>query len=52
MENSHETNNSIINEDDNLVGLLELLEEIDENKSAARLNEISMIDSEGRRIFY
>lgn len=38
--------------DEGLVYLVDTLEEIDENKPAAKLNEISMIDSKGRRIFY
>lgn len=39
-------------EDDGLVELMELLEDIDENKAAAKLNKVSMIDSMGRRIYY
>lgn len=38
--------------DNNLVELIELLETIDENKASAKLNEISMIDSKGGRIYY
>jgi len=37
---------------DGLVELMELLEDIDENKAAAKLNEVSMIDNMGRRIYY
>jgi hypothetical protein len=39
-------------EDDGLVELMELLEDIDENKAAAKLNEVSMMDNMGRRIYY
>jgi hypothetical protein len=40
------------NIDDGLVELTEALEQIDENKASANLNEISMIDNMGRRIYY
>ena len=52
MEQQNEPRNLNTNEDDSLVELVELLEEIDENKAAAKLNEISMIDSKGGRIYY
>ncbi len=52
MERQNESQNIITNEDDNLVELMELLEEIDENKAAAKLNETSMISNEGGRIYY
>ncbi len=39
-------------EDDGLVELMELLEDIDENKATAKLNKVSMIDNMGRRIYY
>ena len=38
--------------DNGLVALVELLEAIDENKAAAKLNEVSMIGNNGRRIYY
>jgi protocatechuate 3,4-dioxygenase beta subunit len=38
--------------DDSLVTLMDALEDIDENKPSAKLNEISMIDNKGRRIYY
>lgn len=40
------------NLDDNLVLLIDALEDIDESKASAELNEVSMIDSKGRRIYY
>ncbi len=40
------------NVDDNLVILIDMLEDIDESKASAELNEISMVDSKGRRIYY
>lgn len=52
MEQQNEPLNVIANEDDSLVELVEILESIDENKAAAKLNEISMIDSKGGRIYY
>lgn len=39
-------------EDDGLVELMELLEDIDETKAAAKLNEVSMISNNGSRIYY
>lgn len=42
----------LLNADDGLVELVEQLEAIDENKAAAKLNEVSMADSMGRRIYY
>ena len=50
--NQNEPQNTNVNEDDSLVELMELLEEIDENKAAAKLNEISIIDSKGGRIYF
>lgn len=41
-----------VNNDDGLVELMELLEEIDENKPSAKFNEDSMIDNNGHRIYY
>jgi hypothetical protein len=52
VEQHYEPQNINTNADDNLVELMELLEEIDENKAAAKLNEVSMIDNMGRRIYY
>jgi len=54
MEHSNTNISSTIisNEDDTLVDLMELLEEIDENKPSAKANEVSMTDREGRRIYY
>ena len=40
------------NIDDGLVELAEALEDIDENKASAKLNEVSMIDNKGGRIYY
>jgi hypothetical protein len=50
--NQNEPQNTNINEDDGLVELVEVLESIDENKATAKLNEESMIDSKGGRIYY
>ena len=50
MEQHNEPQNVIV--DDSLVELMELLEEIDENKAAAGLNEISYISNDGGRIYY
>ena len=44
--------NTNTNEDDSLVELVEILESIDENKATAKLNEISMADNKGSRIYY
>lgn len=52
VEYKDKPQNIVPNEDDNLVELMELLEEIDENKAAARLNEVSMVSNEGGRIYY
>lgn len=52
MLTSEQKESKLPDEDDALVELVELLEEIDENKAAAKLNEISMIDSRGGRIYY
>ena len=52
MLTSKQIESSLPNEDDALVELMELLVEIDENKAAAELNEISMISNEGGRIYY
>ena len=52
MGNQNEPQNTIINEDDSLVELMEVLESIDENKAAAKLNETSYISNEGGRIYY
>ncbi len=52
MGNQNEPQNTKTNEDDGLVELMEVLESIDENKAAAKLNEISMIDSKGGRVYY
>lgn len=52
MERHYEPQNIITKEVDNLVELMELLEEIDDNKAAAKLNETFMADSNGRRIYY
>lgn len=38
--------------DDGLVELMEVLESINEDKVAAKLNEVSMIDNKGGRIYY
>ncbi|HEY1645449.1 MAG TPA: hypothetical protein VGF75_03620 [Candidatus Saccharimonadales bacterium] len=38
--------------DDNLVNFIELLQEIDENKATAKLNGISYVGNDGRRIYY
>jgi len=43
---------SLSDEDDALVELIELLEEIDENKAAAELNENSYIGNDGGRVYY
>ena len=40
------------NLDDSLVLLIDALEDIDESKVSAELNETSMTDSNGRRIYY
>lgn len=48
----NEPQNVVISEDDGLVELVEALESINENKASAELNEISMIDSKGGRIYY
>jgi hypothetical protein len=40
------------NLDDALIEFAEVLEVINENKASAELNEISMIDNMGRRIYY
>jgi len=48
----NEPQDIITNEDDNLVELMELLEEIDENKASAKINETSMIAGNGGRIYY
>lgn len=45
-------NNTTQNIDDGLIEYADALEAIDENKASAKLNEISMIDSMGRRIYY
>lgn len=45
-------NNKTQNIDDGLVEYADALEAIDENKASAKLNEISMIDNMGRRIYY
>lgn len=52
MGKLNEHRSIVVNEDDSLVELIEVLEEIDENKPTAELNEISMIDSKGGRIYY
>ena len=41
-----------IESDDNLIELMEILEGIDENKAAAKLNEISYISNDGGRVYY
>jgi hypothetical protein len=41
-----------INEDDSLVELVEVLEDINENKKIAKLNKISIVDSKGGRIYF
>lgn len=46
------TQSVIVSEDDGLVELIEVLEEIDENKAAARLNETSYISNDGGRVYY
>ncbi|MFO0920111.1 MAG: hypothetical protein U0451_00360 [Candidatus Saccharimonadales bacterium] len=38
--------------DDNLIDLMEVLEAIDENKTAAKLNKKSIIDNKGGRIYF
>lgn len=45
-------NNKTQSIDDGLVEYADALEAIDENKASAKLNEISMIDNMGRRIYY
>lgn len=40
------------NRDDSLVEFVELLEAVDEFQSGARLNEVSMIGKDGRRVFF
>lgn len=52
MGSQNEAQKINVSEDDSLVELIELLEEIDENKAAAKLNEISIIDSKGGRIYF
>ncbi len=38
--------------DDGLIAYADALEAIDENKAAAKLNEVSMIGNNGSRIYY
>ena len=52
MEKHCAPQNTNTNEDDSLVELVEILESIDENKATAKLNEISMADNKGSRIYY
>lgn len=40
------------NKDDNLVILIDALDDMDESNASSELNQISMIDSKGRRIYY
>jgi len=43
---------SLEKEDNNLVLLVDILQGIDEDKPSAKLNEISMINNKGGRIYY
>jgi len=52
VEKHYAPHNTNTNEDDSLVELVEILESIDENKATAELNEISMADNKGSRIYY
>lgn len=38
--------------DDGLIAYADALEAIDENKAAAKLNEVSMVGNNGSRIYY
>ncbi len=44
-------NLELINPDDGLVEFMEALEEIDENSPLAKLNEVSISDNNGGRIY-
>lgn len=45
-------NNNTNHIDDGLIDYADALEAIDEDKASARLNEVSMIGNDGRRIYY
>jgi hypothetical protein len=49
---SQQTTSKKINIDDILIELIEELEKIDENSTLAKLNETSISDNNGSRIFF